>query len=300
MYLSSVTLPDAAGVLLAAVLAAAAFLKLARPRASMTALGTFGIRRRPVQAAVLGGVIAVEAALAVGVALGWAPAAWIAAATMLAFAALLARALREGRRGQPCACFGPRSRVSPLAVVRDVGLGACLLALPFLPEAAIATDGWLAIGLVVALLACAVLAVAVLALAREVGTLRLALPAQGALEIEGEGPELGGQAAIIERFRPGPSARFALAVFSSDGCPLCRTLEPSVDALGRDPLVALETFDEVRDADVWEALHVPGSPYAVALDLDGVVLAKGTFNSYAQLEGVLAAAERRQVAGARA
>jgi hypothetical protein len=300
VHLSSVTVADAAGVLLAAALAAAALLKLARPVASMSALATFGIERRPVQAVVLASVVVLEAALAVGVALGWAPAAWIAAATMLGFAALLGRALRSGRRGQPCACFGSRSRVSPLAVVRDVGLGACLLALPFLPEAAIGTDGWLAIGLAVALAACVVLGVAVLALAREVGTLRLALPAQAALEIEHEGPELGGRAAIIERFRPGPSARFALAVFSSDGCPLCQTLAPSVDALGRDPLVALETFDEVRDSDAWEALHVPGSPYAVALGLDGVVLAKGTFNSYAQLEGVLAAAERRQVAGARA
>ena len=294
------TVADAAGVLLAAVLASAALLKLARPAASMSALGTFGIQARPVQALTLAAVVALEAALAVGVALGWAAAAWIAAATMLAFAALLARALRAGRRGQPCACFGSRSRVSPLAVVRDVGLGACLLALPFVPEAAIATDGWLAIGLAVALAACLALGVAVLALAREVGTLRLALPAQAALEIEHEGPELGGRAAVIERFRPGRSARFALAVFSSEGCPLCRTLEPSVDALGRDPLVALEVFDEVRDADAWEALHVPGSPYAVALDLDGVVLAKGTFNSYAQLESVLATAERRQAAGARA
>lgn len=300
MYLLSVTVADAAGVLLAAVLASAALLKLARPAASMSALGTFGIQARPAQALALTAVVALEAGLAVGVALGWAPAAWIAAATMLAFAALLTRALRAGRRGQPCACFGSRSRVSPLAVTRDVGLGACLLALPFLPESAIATDGWLAIGLAVALVACVALGIAVLALAREVGTLRLALPAQAALEIEHEGPELGGRAAVIERFRPGPSARFALAVFSSEGCPLCRTLEPSVDALGRDPLVALEVFDEVRDADAWEALHVPGSPYAVALDLDGVVLAKGTYNSYAQLESVLATAERRQVTGARA
>jgi hypothetical protein len=295
-----VTIADAAGVLLAAVLVAAALLKLARPRASMSALATFGIERPPVQAILLATVVALELALAVGVALGWAPAAWIAAGLMLGFAALLTRALRSGRRGQPCACFGARSRVSPLGVVRDVGLGLCLVAVPFLPETEIATDGWLAIGLAVALVAVLALAVAVLALAREVGTLRLALPAQAALEVEHEGPELGGRAAIIERFRPGTSARFALAVFSSDGCPLCRTLEPSVDALGRDPLVALETFDEVRDAEAWESLHVPGSPYAVALDLDGVVLAKGTFNSHAQLEGVLAAAERRQVASARA
>jgi hypothetical protein len=38
---------------------------------------------------------------------------------------------------------------------------------------------------------------------------------------------------------------------------------------------------------------VPGSPYAVVLGPDGTVLAKGTFNSFAQLESVLGAAEQR-------
>jgi hypothetical protein len=296
----TVTVEDAAGVALACVLAGAAALKLARPAASMSALRTFGVEGRTAQACVLAGVIALELALAVGLVLGWAPATWIAAATMFAFAALLGQALASGRRGQPCACFGARSRVSPLAVIRDVGLGLSLLAVPFLPAAPITTDGWLAIGLAVALLACAVLAVAVLALAREVGSLRLALPAQSALEIEQEGPELGSRASVAHRFRPGPSTRFALAVFTSDGCPLCRTLEPAVDALGRDPLVAVEVFDEVRDADAWRDLDIPGSPYAIALDLDGIVLAKGTFNSAAQLESVLGAAERRQMTGVRA
>ena len=296
----TITVSDAAGLLLAAVLAAAAILKVARPAAATRALATFGVEDRAAQGALLAGVVALELALAAGLALGWAPAAWIAAATMLAFAALVAWALRAGRRGQPCACFGARSRVSPLAVVRDVGLAALMLAVPFLPESAIGTDGWLALGLVAALVACAVLGVAVLALARQVGELRLALPAQGALELEHEGPELGSRAAIADRFRPGPSTRFALAVFSSDGCPLCRTLEPAVDALGRDPLVTLEVFDAVRDAGAWSELGVPGSPYAVVLDLDGVVLAKGTFNSAAQLESVLGTAERRQAAGVHA
>ena len=292
--ISTVTVEGAAFVALAAVLALAAAMKLARPRASMAALSTFGIGDGRAQVAVLTAVVALEVALAIGLALGLAAAAWLAAATMLAFAALVGRALAAGRRGQPCACFGSRSRVSPLSVIRDLGLGALLVALPFLPATPIGTDGWLAAGLVVALVACAVLAVAVLALAREVGTLRLALPAQGALEIGHEGPALGARVAIAERFDPGPATRFALAVFSSEGCAMCRALEPAVEALGRDPLVALEVFDEVRDADAWSELGIPGSPYAVALDLDGHVLAKGTFNSAAQLESVLATAERRQ------
>jgi hypothetical protein len=58
-------------------------------------------------------------------------------------------------------------------------------------------------------------------------------------------------------------------------------------------MVAVETFEEVADADVWERLEIPGSPFAVAFDRAGTVLAKGTFNSLAQLESVLATAERR-------
>ena len=50
----------------------------------------------------------------------------------------------------------------------------------------------------------------------------------------------------------------------------------------------------MRDADAWTAADVPGSPFAVALDADGTVLAKGTFNTAGQLESVLAAAERRR------
>jgi hypothetical protein len=88
--------------------------------------------------------------------------------------------------------------------------------------------------------------------------------------------------------------RLALAVFSSEGCQMCRALAPAVAALGRDPRVVLREFDEVRDADAWAAADVPGSPFAVALDADGTVLAKGTFNTGAQLESVLGAAERRR------
>ncbi|MFL5886366.1 MAG: hypothetical protein ACJ77M_14940, partial [Thermoleophilaceae bacterium] len=83
-------------------------------------------------------------------------------------------------------------------------------------------------------------------------------------------------------------------VFSSDGCPICQSLEPAIEFLARDPLVALRVFDEYRDAHVWRALGVPGAPFAVALDRDGTVLAKGTFNSLGQLESVMATAERRR------
>ena len=81
---------------------------------------------------------------------------------------------------------------------------------------------------------------------------------------------------------------------------MCRALAPAIAAFGRHPRVALRTFDEVADADAWAAADVPGSPFAVALGADGTVLAKGTFNTGAQLESVLAAAERRRRAPVRA
>ena len=228
-----------------------------------------------------------------GVGAGIDAAAYAAGALLAAFCALQAAALAAGRGGAPCACFGARGRVSrrfgrPHRAARDR-----LAALPLLPRTEPSTEGWLAIGLAAALLGLLALAVVVLALAREVGMLRLAADPRGALEVPARGPEVGGRTALAEQFALAPG-RIGLAVFSSDGCGLCRALEPAVAAFARDPRVTLRVFDEVRDADAWAAADVPGSPFAVALDADGTVLAKGTFNTGAQLESVLAAAERRR------
>ena len=70
-----------------------------------------------------------------------------------------------------------------------------------------------------------------------------------------------------------------------------------MESVANDPRVSVGVFDEVVDAELWKRLEVPGSPFAVALDAEGVVLAKGTFNSLAQLESVLATAERRRSEG---
>ena len=212
---------------------------------------------------------------------------------LAAFCALQAAALAAGRGGAPCACFGARGRVSRGSVARTGLLAIAFAALPLLPRTEPSTEGWLAIGLAAALLGLLALAVVVLALAREVGMLRLAADPRGALEVPHEGPEVGGRTALAEHFALAPG-RIGLAVFSSDGCGLCRALEPAVAAFARDPRVTLRVFDEARDADAWAAADVPGSPFAVALDADGTVLAKGTFNTGAQLESVLAAAERRR------
>jgi hypothetical protein len=278
---------------LAAVLLCAAALKLRRPRAAQAALATFGLRGARVRWTGWGMLVAIEVALAVGVAIGSALAAYGAAGVLVAFGLAIAVALARGRSGAPCGCFGADSRVSGLAIGRNVVLAACFAAAPSLPHG-LSAEGWLALGLVVALAGLAALTVAVLALARELGALRLQLGPQSALEIPHEGPELGSRTRLISRFERRANAQLALAVFTSDGCRLCRALEPALAVVARDPRVALSVFDEERDADAWNALDVPGSPFAVALGLDGTVLAKGTFNNFAQLESVLATAERRE------
>jgi hypothetical protein len=244
---------------------------------------------------VWAGLIGVEVGLGVGVAVGVAWAARVAALLMAGACVVQVGAIVAGRGGAPCGCFGSRGRVGTGSAGRAAGLAAAFAALPLLPRGDVTTDGWLAIGLGVALAGLVGLAVVVLALAREVGMLRLAVSPRGALEIAHEGPEVGARNPLLAEFGdevvPG---RVGLAVFTSEGCGLCRALAPTVAAFGMHSSVVLRTFDEVADAGAWAAADVPGSPFAVALDADGTVLAKGTFNTGAQLETVLAAAERRR------
>jgi hypothetical protein len=284
-----------AGLLLGALLALAAVLKLAAPRTGAAALATFGVGGRGAQRALWALVVAAELALAAGVALGSDAAAYAAAALMGLFAAAQAVALARGRRGAPCACFGARSTVGPGAIARNIVLAAAFVTLPLLPRGSVSTETWLAVGLAVCALAIAGLAVAVLALAREVGVLRMALGPQQALEIPSEGPPLGAPAPeLLAATGARPQTRLALAVFSSEGCRLCQAAAPAVAMLAREDELAVAVLDEVRDADAWRAAEIPGSPYAVALDpRDATVLAKGTFNGLGQLESVLATAERR-------
>lgn len=280
----------------AAVLAVSAIGKLASPGSSSAALGTFGIRGPRLRRATWAGLVCSELALAAGVGAGVDAAAYGAAALMTAFALAMVAALRAGRAGAPCACFGSRSKVAPGAVGRNFALAAGFAALPLLPDPELSTDQWLGLGLGVALVACAGLAVAVLALAREVGMLRLRLGPASALEIEHEGPPLGAASPLIERFAPGPGTELALAVFIAESCHVCHGLRPAVDSLAREPFLSVEVFEEAAEPELWQRLGVPGAPYAVALAPSGTVLAKGTFNSLAQLESVLATAEQRRAA----
>jgi hypothetical protein len=278
---------------LALVLAAAAGSKLTAGLRGRTALETFGIRGRRVQLGAWLALIALEAGLATAVAAEAPGAAAAAAAVLAGFAVALGVAIARGRRGAPCACFGRSSRVGNLAVVRAALLAAAFAALAAMPDVRLSATGWLAVGLGVALLGVAGLTVAVLALAREIGELRLALGPQSALSLEGEGPELGSRPGLAERFER--TEALLVAIFSSAGCRMCQALEPTLRLVAREPGVALETFDEHADADVWHALGIPGSPFAVVMDDEGTVRATGTFNNLAQLESLLVAAGRELV-----
>jgi hypothetical protein len=99
---------------------------------------------------------------------------------------------------------------------------------------------------------------------------------------------------LTERFEGLDETGLGLAVFTSDGCQVCQGLKPAIATLASHPAVSVELFDEVADADVWRGLEIPGSPFAVAFDAAGTVLAKGTFNNLAQLESVLGTAEQRR------
>jgi methylamine utilization protein MauE len=281
---------------LALILVAAAGLKARRSDRAAAALATYGVLARGRARVLVWALVAIELGLALLLAAGvvWARAA--AAVLFLAFALGTLGALLAGRKGRPCACFGADSRLSWASPARAGGLAlaAGVTALGRLPSAPSGYDRWLTLGLSLGLVAVAGLGLALLALAREVGVLRLAAGGRGALEIPEEGPELGVAQSWASAIELGPRAALRLAVFSSEGCPLCGQVAPAVQHVAADPLVAVRVFDEHADAQVWVQASVPGSPFAVALSRDGVTLAKGTFNSLDQLESVLATARFRE------
>ncbi|MEJ7717179.1 MAG: MauE/DoxX family redox-associated membrane protein [Thermoleophilaceae bacterium] len=84
---------------LAGVLAVAAALKLADARSSQAGLATFGLASPAARRVAFVAIVAWELALALGVAAGLDVAAFAAAVTLLAFAAVLAVALRRGAAG---------------------------------------------------------------------------------------------------------------------------------------------------------------------------------------------------------
>lgn len=180
-------------------------------------------------------------------------------------------------------------------------------------------SGWWLASYVVLWVLVAVLSVVVVALARQVGTLHLRLGPRGALEIDDEGPPLGeapeAASAVDLEGRDvvvGGPGEPQLLLFVSPGCPVCREVLPSVPAAARAGRVTPFVISDADSQDTARSYRhdavgapivpapelarrygVPGTPYAVVLDVLGVVRAKGTVNSLEQLEGLVDTARSR-------
>ena len=189
-------------------------------------------------------------------------------------------------------CVLRRARADrPRSLARAGLLAVAFAVLPLLDRERAEHRGLAGDRLAVALLGIAALGVAVLALARELGALRAGdRPARRARDPRGGA---GARRPHGARWTssPGRARARGLHVRGLRAVPRARAGDRGARPR---PARALRTFDEVRDAHAWAAAGIPGSPFAVALDEDGTVLAKGTFNTPAQLESVLATAERRR------
>lgn len=179
------------------------------------------------------------------------------------------------------------------------------------------TAGWT----VIALLWLVVLALVlvVLALARQIGVLHERLRPVGALQLA-QGLKIGEPAPVVEMqsiTRTAVSALMMeerLVVFVSPSCPVCKSLLPALRAIRRNeqPHVAvilasdgarlehmdfiaaesLEEFPYVLSEPLGLAYGVGRLPYAVLIDVKGIVRATGLVNTREQIDSLFEAKER--------
>lgn len=168
-----------------------------------------------------------------------------------------------------------------------------------------------------------VLAAIVVALARQVGVLHERVAPVGALAT-GDGPSVGDPApplAVTElggatRTIGGAASASTLVFFVSPTCPVCKTLLATVERVvevegGVDLVLAsdgppeehrafvaehgLDRFPYVLSAELGHTYRVAKLPYAVLLDAEGVVRAKGIVNTREHVESLFDA--RREGVG---
>ena len=174
---------------------------------------------------------------------------------------------------------------------------------------------------VVLWVAVVVLACVVAALARQLGVLYERVAPAGALML-GKGPTVGEHAPVIavddldgvphEIGTPGPRA--TLLFFLSPTCPVCKELLPALRSAARresdwlDVVLAsdgprdehvtfrkserLTEFPYVLSPALGVTYQVGKLPYAVLVDADGIVRAKGLVNTREHLESLFEAKER--------
>ncbi len=165
-----------------------------------------------------------------------------------------------------------------------------------------------------------VLAAIVLALARQVGVLHERVAPVGALATP-EGPAVGDVAPVFDLIDVsgrewrvgGPAEVPTLVFFVSPTCPVCKTLLPTVERVvgGEDGVTLLlasdgpleehrsflqendlERLPYVLSAGLGRAFQVAKLPYAVLIDAEGIVRAKGLVNTREHVESLFEASGR--------
>ncbi|GAA5084788.1 MULTISPECIES: methylamine dehydrogenase accessory protein MauD [Paenalcaligenes] len=164
------------------------------------------------------------------------------------------------------------------------------------------------------------LVIVVLALSRQIGVLYERVAPMGALTMD-KGPEVGDAAPTFELNdllgRPQtigmPSTHSQLLFFLSPTCPVCKKLMPILRSIastekswlrvvlasdGEMPehlafykQANLDPFPYILSTSLGMSFHISKLPYAVLMDENGVIRAKGLINSREQLESLFTAKE---------
>jgi methylamine dehydrogenase accessory protein MauD len=168
-----------------------------------------------------------------------------------------------------------------------------------------------------------VLTIAVVALTRQIGILHERIAPVGALSVD-QGPKVGEAAPVLSSPTlagaslefGGPAQVRTLLFFLSPTCPVCKTLLPTLARIATeegDSLQLLYASDGAADEhqafaareglppdryllsqDLGLRFEVSKLPYAVLIDADGIVRAKGIVNTREHLESLFEA-ERLEV-----
>jgi methylamine dehydrogenase accessory protein MauD len=184
----------------------------------------------------------------------------------------------------------------------------------------------LVISQIILWIAVVALSAIVLALIRQIGVLHERIAPMGALTID-KGPGVGDKSPVFELVdltdRPVAigaarnDGRSQLLMFVSPTCPVCKKLIPTAKSLAaaesrwldliftsdgdpseQDAFIAhhrLQSYPFVLSPEVGMTYRVSKLPYAVLIDEDGVVRAKGLVNTREHLESIVAA-KQMQVA----
>jgi len=159
-----------------------------------------------------------------------------------------------------------------------------------------------------------------LGLARQIGVLHERVAPMGAMTND-HGPEVGEsaptmsiqtiQGSLTQIGGPSTDNKSRLLLFVSPSCPVCKKLLPIAKSFAKGERLTvtlvgdgsqqdqiqmieenrLETMTYVNSPQVGMAFHVGKLPYAILIDADGVIRAKGLVNNREHLESLVVAEE---------